>query len=449
MVDTIRPRSLTPPPRPPPPAPAPVPPPPPQPSSSYINEAEDPSTTLNDPSDLRKLLVLDLNGSLLIRAAHTGSRSSEGSQPRLRATHPRPYLNAFRNYILSDETREWLDVMVWSSAQPHSVEGMVDACFGEEKSKLVAVWARDTLGLSKADYYRKSATLKDLTKPWAAIGLESNSEAPPASSPNHRPRSRSLSPTPPAPSSQPLSSPTQRQQHSARTTLLLDDSPAKAALQPWNHICLQEYTPALRASDLAIFTHERVLVAAQKSDTSDEATPSTSETPAAITTETDADAASQSQHQKKKKEKKKKKLAAAAEAGNAPGVFDNTLLAIIGVLDALKHESNVAGWIRAGGLWGPQGVRPVTSEDDKGTSTPSVADGQSDTTPTGSEGQELVVAEGNNASDAVVSESVPKEPAPAPALMWFEHQPTVAYWVERGQRACEELGIQVEHGIER
>ena len=31
--------------------------------------------------------------------------------------------------------------------------------------------------------------------------------------------------------------------------------------------------------------------------------------------------------------------------------YDQTLLAIIGILEAIKNETNVAGWIRSGGLW--------------------------------------------------------------------------------------------------
>ena len=42
--------------------------------------------------------------------------------------------------------------MVWSSAQPDSVADMVDKCFGERKEELVAVWARDTLGLDEQAY---------------------------------------------------------------------------------------------------------------------------------------------------------------------------------------------------------------------------------------------------------------------------------------------------------
>ena len=42
--------------------------------------------------------------------------------------------------------------MVWSSAQPHSVADMVERCFAERKEELVAVWARDTLGLDEQAY---------------------------------------------------------------------------------------------------------------------------------------------------------------------------------------------------------------------------------------------------------------------------------------------------------
>jgi hypothetical protein len=65
---------------------------------------------------------------------------------------PRPYIPAFRAYLFAPETQEWLDTMVWSSAQPHSVTDMVDKVFGDAKSELVAVWDRESLGLSKVDY---------------------------------------------------------------------------------------------------------------------------------------------------------------------------------------------------------------------------------------------------------------------------------------------------------
>ncbi|TEB18645.1 hypothetical protein FA13DRAFT_561873 [Coprinellus micaceus] len=36
--------------------------------------------------------------------------------------------------------------MIWSSAQPHSVDDMVGHGFPGKKDELVAIWARDTLG---------------------------------------------------------------------------------------------------------------------------------------------------------------------------------------------------------------------------------------------------------------------------------------------------------------
>jgi hypothetical protein len=65
---------------------------------------------------------------------------------------PRPYIPAFRAYLFAPKTREWLDTMVWSSAQPHSVADMVDRIFGDAQSELVAVWDRGSLGLTKEDY---------------------------------------------------------------------------------------------------------------------------------------------------------------------------------------------------------------------------------------------------------------------------------------------------------
>lgn len=134
-----------------------TPPPAPSPSPEYLALASDAPSTLADPSNSRKLLVLDLNGTLVFRSPHTSRpkyRPQDRGVPRLRPTFPRPYMRAFREYVFAPETKAWLDVMVWSSAQPHSVADMVDKCFGEHKRELVAVWARDTLGLSN-DHYRE------------------------------------------------------------------------------------------------------------------------------------------------------------------------------------------------------------------------------------------------------------------------------------------------------
>jgi hypothetical protein len=83
---------------------------------------------------------------------------------------------SFRSYLFDERTRKWLDTMVWSSAQPHSVDDMVGKCFDEDvtagggvlgqgeeelggdgdrkkgRENLVAIWARDTLGLTQGEY---------------------------------------------------------------------------------------------------------------------------------------------------------------------------------------------------------------------------------------------------------------------------------------------------------
>lgn len=98
-------------------------------------------------------------------------------------------MSTFRQYLFlgqrpidgkqeGEGTKAWLDVMVWSSAQPHSVGDMVENCFGaaegarsrgdgramgdgvedgeKESGDLVAIWARDTLGLTEGQYRKSS-----------------------------------------------------------------------------------------------------------------------------------------------------------------------------------------------------------------------------------------------------------------------------------------------------
>ena len=129
---------------------------PPTPSADYLALAAAPSTALPDPPPptARKLLVLDLNGTLLLRSARApwSARASAHAKPTPRTVHPRPYLPAFRAYLFAPRTSAWLDVVVWSSAQPHNVEDMVLRAFAGDRGRLGAVWARDTMGLAPDRY---------------------------------------------------------------------------------------------------------------------------------------------------------------------------------------------------------------------------------------------------------------------------------------------------------
>ncbi|KAG8976717.1 hypothetical protein FRB90_009039, partial [Tulasnella sp. 427] len=160
-----------------------------KPSKAYLKQADIPShrsepLSLVTESTQSKLLILDLNGTLLFR-----KKLPNG----IRRPYPRPYVPAFLSWIFHQDNA--LETMIWSSAQPENVKKMVGECFGEEyETQLRAVWARDTLGLSKAQYYQKVQTVKNLEVVWDKLP------------------------------------------YSVRNTVLVDDSPLKAHMQPFNHI---------------------------------------------------------------------------------------------------------------------------------------------------------------------------------------------------------------------
>lgn len=110
---------------------------------------------------------------------------------------------------------------------------------------------------------------------------------------------------------------------------------------------------------------------------------------------------------------------------DGPG-YDETLLGVIGILEAVKHESNVAGWIRAGGLWGRG--RPTAVEEER------MGHGLQDA------GSKLAKkrkggGKGNDAGE---------DPE-----MWFEDGATMDYWAGRGRAALGVLGVDIGAGIER
>ena len=77
------------------------------PSTEYLPAASSPSASSVEAP--RKLLILDLNGTLLVCVSSCGM------------IHLRPYMAAFRAYLFAEVTRSWLDVMVWSSARSRTM----------------------------------------------------------------------------------------------------------------------------------------------------------------------------------------------------------------------------------------------------------------------------------------------------------------------------------------
>ncbi|KIM53305.1 hypothetical protein SCLCIDRAFT_139237 [Scleroderma citrinum Foug A] len=417
----------------------------PKPDPAYIALAEQSSIPSCNPATSRKLLVLDLNGTLLFRAARSHRRGhtyhGEGSAfaaPRLRTVYPRPYIPAFRAYLFAPETRAWLDTMVWSSAQPHSVEDMVSRAFADHANELVAVWDRKSLGLTQEQYHKKTMTTKDLSKPWKLLPLGLNPTQIEASTSDLSRKVTDVAMDTGTPNSI---------AHSALTTLLLDDSPHKAALQPHNHVCIPEYDSTRRHSDLASLASKSsdrpATKKGKKKDTQKEpqemavpplrpytSDPSVSEAPG---------------------------MALADTPQSAEEPFDVTLLAVVGILDEVKHQSNVAAWIRAGGLWGSEGDagRPGTPLDlskkegkkrrAKENYPGDEALGNLEISGDGAGNEGLSVgSDACTTSEPAVTATVSEESL---SSIWFNDPTTVSYWVARGRKALRELGIEADHGV--
>ncbi|KIJ52375.1 hypothetical protein M422DRAFT_25994 [Sphaerobolus stellatus SS14] len=323
------------------------------PSPSYLAIAQSTSIRASSPTPkTRKLLILDLNGTLLLRPKPRNAKS--------RPVHPRPFMPTFGKFLFHEDVKRWLDTMVWSSAMPHSVDAMVDKCFMGLKGELKAIWGRDTLGLATEDYSRKVQTIKNLELPWSQL----------AALPSH-----DASAT-----------------HTAETTLLLDDSTAKAQLQPYNHLCIPEYTKNQRNLDLKYLEIEK-----------GDAIP----------------------HER------------------SPKGYDPTLIAVMGVLDEIKRQSNVAGWMRAGGLWA--GHRPpprrqsihLFSDDELAAAKDKLPD--TSVTKLETEADNGTGTPSNPGNDAVIGQD---------ELMWFDHEPAFMYWVEKGYEVIKEMGLELDHGME-
>ncbi|KAG2337098.1 hypothetical protein BDR05DRAFT_941799 [Suillus weaverae] len=437
-----------------------LPSPPAEPDPAYMALSLEPSQIVDDPRASRKLLILDLNGTLLIRSQHSRARQNggihTGSAPRLRAVQPRPYIPAFRAYLFAPETREWLDTMVWSSAQPHSVADMVDRVFGDVQSKLVAVWDRGSLGLTKEDYHRKALTTKDLTKPWTLLPLGTNSaEIAVSSEADCATEQAGLAPS---------------FAHSAMTTLLLDDSPHKARLQPYNHVCIPEYTSSFREKDLQQFQQEKatqVPKPRKRKWKTNESVPDQTKSAEILLPYSDSDPSSTSVHVEQSSIPIPPAERAHMSSRSSAEPYDPTILAVIGVLDEIKKQSSVAGWIQGGGLWAEREsasasdasiVQPLTKKELREAQGLGVKQRKraeqaaSSATQLALTADKEVIQTGNDES-TTADISVEDVPAAAPSAgeesvgMWFNDELTLSYWVWRGRRALDSLGIETDHGV--
>ncbi|GHJ85289.1 hypothetical protein NliqN6_1691 [Naganishia liquefaciens] len=390
-----------------------------------------------DARSTRKLVVLDLNGALLVRS----KRSNIPLENVRREVYPRPFLAPFLAYILEaarpigspsnprdldEQVMRPYEAFVWSSAQPINVDGMIRKAFrkwgmpssprAEDREmcermlrrfdrvenrpgRVLGVWTRDEMDLTKAQYGQKSLTYKDLQKVaehFQTLGYMSAQA------------SRSYRPDPDF-------SP------SLHSTLLVDDSTVKACMQPFNHIPIPEYTlESLNATQAVL---QRYQARAGKEDASrdpSEYVHQATNSSVGILEQVFGPASAFFPDATR-----------TAGRDKAPKL-DGILLGVIGILDELKDVVNLPAWIAAGGL------TPTIEE----TFTQEIA----------ARGWQCVTSldMGPQASVPVSDNGYQKRPPHmVPTVLpshpeynhWYESPQHLLYWVRRGLVALQERHI--------
>lgn len=189
----------------------------PEPTAAYLAQAAIPPSRLDSPRNI--LVVIDLNGTLLHRPNHKNpSRFVE-----------RPHTRAFLDYCIRTFT-----VAIWSSAKPDNVHKMLRQILSpEDRDRLVAVWGRDTLGLSPDDYNRRVQCYKRLAVLWRDLEKRLG------------------------------------QRWDQSNTLLVDDSKEKSRSEPFNLIQLPEFKGNLDEPGYVLpQVHDYINTCAQQRDIS-------------------------------------------------------------------------------------------------------------------------------------------------------------------------------------
>jgi hypothetical protein len=147
----------------------------------------------------------------------------------------------------------------------------------------------------------------------------------------------------------------------------VDDSPAKCVLQPYNHLCVPEYDGTRRHNSGLAKWKEEILAAREKQEgkkiqsCESEGTECTfapiSVGENAPIPEDEASSAGNSNPGRKIKVGKKKTNIADRRvkreqiALETEVEMDDIVLAMIGILETIKFETNVGSWVKQGGVW--------------------------------------------------------------------------------------------------
>lgn len=219
------------------------------PTSDYLSISNRASESQH-PSMLRerrpKLIILDLNNTLVARRKATSKGANNAA--------PRPYLSTFLEYLCGSELvdgqlQRRFNVMIWSSAQADSVQLMCEKLSlfsnaGQQTPLLVDIWDRSSMDLTDEQYNSKFPTVKDVSKVWKSLAWTPPSAVKP---PDAADELSSVSSS--ALSNGDTEEPKGKNwsyEHLHWTqydTILVDDAPDKACLQPHNHMQISAYKP--------------------------------------------------------------------------------------------------------------------------------------------------------------------------------------------------------------
>lgn len=190
-------------------------------------------------------------------------------------------------------------------------------------------------------------------------------------------------------------------------------------LQPYNHLCVPEYDRITRAADLRVLHHHQRSASAQRTSEGEGTHEDTS-----TTAEEDA---TRGAKRKRKSKKKASGLTAPEGGGSGAGRYDQALLAVVGILDALKLEDNVSHWIRARRVWPDQ--EPAAKQ-------PRTLAADPDREPPTKKPRTLAADPGDAGADADAD------------MLWWKDAAALEHWASRGKEALAELGIEPDAGIE-
>lgn len=171
--------------------------PPPIPTEQYLLTARAPTKLVNNPTQRKLLVILDLNGTLLCR-----TRMLNGCRDKYNPW-PRTNLPPFLDYLFREH-----HVVVYSSAMQGTILNLLKATMPREhRSKIMRVFTREDMDIPRKYFKLKVSTFKRLSMVWDVLAEQNNDW-----------------------------------EFDQTNTVLMDDSSEKASSEPYNHLLVPEYT---------------------------------------------------------------------------------------------------------------------------------------------------------------------------------------------------------------